>query len=57
MYCGGSDDFKSSFFFQLVQSSQNQCINNGSSKFLKSLEFIIEITCIVLSEAMLKDGE
>ena len=24
---------------------------------MKSLEFIIEITCIVLSEAMLKDGE
>ena len=46
-----------SFLFQLVQSSQNQFINNGTSKFLKSLEFIIEIKCIFLSEAMLKDGE
>lgn len=40
-----------------MQSSQTGSINNGSTKVLKALEYMAIITCIVMSEAMLKDGE
>ena len=57
LYCGGSEIVKANFFFGLVQSSQTKCIHNGSTKLLKALEYIAIITCIVMSEAMLKDEE
>ena len=57
LYCGGSEAVKANFFFKLVQSSQTGCINNGSTKLLKALEYMTIITCIVMSEAMLKDEE
>jgi len=57
MYCGGQEAYKASFFYKLVQSSQSGCINNGSTKLLKALEYMTIITCIVVSEALLKDGE
>ena len=55
LYCGGNEAYKANFFFKLVQSSQNGCINNGSTKLLKALEYMTYITCIVMSDAMLKD--
>lgn len=57
LYCGGSEAVKANFFFGLVQSSQTNCIHNSSTKLLKALEYITIITCIVMSEAMLKDEE
>ena len=57
LYCGGSEAVKANFLFKLVQSSQTGCINNGSTKLLKALEYMTIITCIVMSEAMLKDEE
>ena len=40
-----------------MQSQQSGCINSGSTKLLKALEYMTYITCIVTSDAMLKDGE
>lgn len=57
LYCGGNDAVKANFFFKLVQSSQSGCINNGSTKLLKALEYMTIITCIVMSEAMLKEED
>lgn len=57
MYSGGNEAYKANFFFKLVQSSQSGCINNGSTKLLKALEYMTIITSIVISDALLKDGE
>lgn len=57
LYCGGNEAYKASFLFKLVQSQQSGCINSGSTKLLKALEYMTYITCIVTSDAMLKDGE
>jgi hypothetical protein len=57
LYCQGTDDFKTNQFFQLTQTANSQSVINGSAKILRTFGYIAEITCIVMSEAMLKEGE
>ena len=41
----------------MTQTANSQSVINGSQKLLRTFGHIAEITCIVMSEAMLKDGE
>lgn len=49
--------YKANFFYKLVQSNSTGCITNGSTKLLKALEYMTVITCVVISDGLLKEDE
>ena len=54
MYGGGNEAYKSNFLFKLMQNDKTQCITNGSTKLLRALESMTVITCIVMSDGLIK---
>ena len=57
MYCGGSEMYKSEFLFKLIQSKNTLSLSNGSPKLLKAIEHMTLISCLIMSEAMLREAE
>ena len=57
MYCGGSEVYKSQFLFKLIESKNTHNLSNGSPKLLKAIEHMTLISCLIMSEAMLREIE
>ena len=43
--------------FKLIKSTHTNSLSNGSPKLLKAIENMTLISCLIMSEAMLRDEE
>ena len=57
MYSGGKDQYKANFLFKLAMNSKDKTVLNGATKLIRALEHITVISCIVISDCLLKDDE
>jgi hypothetical protein len=53
-YSGGDEAKKTQFLFQLMSSSQSGCITNRSQDLIEVLINMVEITCLVMSNGLVK---